>query len=196
MSSRSSGHEAPRRGLSALHSPLQRMPISIIVSTTGSSSSPDAVASVWAAKKLISARSLPARLSASKKFTTISGWLALWIMIWDTSIWRLVCWNRWKIPSAQKCYLCSRYILLPMSPGWTEKEWRRGWDSNPDALLPFRKIQILNCQLCQDCHPCRRPLHAIARQRPPALFHPLIRAGRQAGEIPEVFPLAATLTTA
>jgi len=26
-------------------------------------------------------------------------------MIWDTSIWRLACWNRWKIPLAQKCYL-------------------------------------------------------------------------------------------
>ena len=25
----------------------------------------------------------------------------------------------WKIRSAQKCYPCSRYILLPMSPGWT-----------------------------------------------------------------------------
>src|ERR1700732_1256295 len=70
-----------------------------------------AVASVWATKKLISARSLPARRSASKKFTMTSGWLALWIMIWDTSIWRLASWNRWKIPSAPKCYPCSRCIL-------------------------------------------------------------------------------------
>src|SRR5256885_14866346 len=65
---------------------------------------------------------LPARRPASKKFTTIFGWSALWIMIWDTSIWRLACWNRWKIPSAQKCYPCSRYILLPMSPGRALKE--------------------------------------------------------------------------
>src|SRR3989440_9339901 len=50
-------------------------------------------------------------------------WLvSLWIMIWDTSIWRLACWNPWKIPSAQKCYPCSRYILLPMSPGRALKE--------------------------------------------------------------------------
>lgn len=39
-------------------------------------------------------------------------------------------------------------------------------------------------------------LHAMARQRPSGLFHALIRVGRQAGEIREVFPLAATLTTA
>jgi hypothetical protein len=39
-------------------------------------------------------------------------WLvSLWIMIWDTSIWRPACSNRWKIRSAQKCYLCSRYIV-------------------------------------------------------------------------------------
>src|ERR1700677_1703862 len=52
-------------------------------------------------------------------------------MIWDTLIWRLGCSNRWKIPSAQKCYPCLRYVVYPMSPGWTQTEWRRGWDSNP-----------------------------------------------------------------
>ena len=36
-----------------------------------------------------------------------------------TSIWRLGCSNRSKIRSAQKCYLCSRYNVLPMSPGRT-----------------------------------------------------------------------------
>ena len=36
-------------------------------------------------------RSLPARPSASKKFTTTSGSSALWIMIWDISIWRRAC---------------------------------------------------------------------------------------------------------
>src|SRR5438132_811388 len=72
--------------------------------------------------KLTSARSSPVKPSASKKFTTIFGWSVLWIMIWDTSIWRLACWNRWKIPSAQKCYLCSRYVVLPMCPVRTPKE--------------------------------------------------------------------------
>jgi len=33
------------------------------------------------------------------------------IMIWDTSIWRLVCWNRSTTRSAQSCYPCSRYVL-------------------------------------------------------------------------------------
>jgi hypothetical protein len=34
-----------------------------------------------------------------------------WIMIWDTSIWRLECSNRLKIRSAQECYLCLRYVV-------------------------------------------------------------------------------------
>src|SRR6201988_3693331 len=42
-------------------------------------------------------------------------------MIWDTSIWRLGCLNRSKIHSAQKCYPCLRYVVSPMSPGWTLK---------------------------------------------------------------------------
>jgi hypothetical protein len=45
------------------------------------------------------------------KCKTTSGWSALWIMIWAISIWRRGCSNRWKIRSAQKCYLCSRYIV-------------------------------------------------------------------------------------
>src|SRR6266850_1613491 len=49
----------------------------------------------------------------------IFGLSVLWIMIWDTSIWRLACWNRWKIRSAQKCYPCSRYVVLPMCSGRT-----------------------------------------------------------------------------
>src|SRR5579863_2998982 len=40
-------------------------------------------------------------------------------MIWGTSIWRLECSNRSKIRSAQKCYLCLRYEVSPMCPGWT-----------------------------------------------------------------------------
>jgi putative transposase len=46
-------------------------------------------------KKTISARSSLDKPSVSKKFTTTSGWSALWIMIWDTSgIWRPECLNR------------------------------------------------------------------------------------------------------
>src|SRR5215472_4748106 len=40
-------------------------------------------------------------------------------MIWDTSIWRPGCSNPSKIRSAQKCYLCLRYEVLPMCPGRT-----------------------------------------------------------------------------
>ena len=94
---------------------------------------------VWAAKQLTSAQSSPVRPSASGKSTTTSNWSALWIVIWDTSIWRLACWNRWKIPSAQKCYLCSRYALYPMCPGGALKEMAR-LSGFPDlSLVVWRK---------------------------------------------------------
>src|ERR1700688_3036613 len=51
-------------------------------------------------------------------------------MIWATSIWKLGCSNRSKIRSAQKCYLCLRYVVSPMSPGWTDRKWLRGLDLN------------------------------------------------------------------
>src|SRR6266581_7821563 len=51
-------------------------------------------------------------------------------MIWDTSIWRLGCSNRSKIRSAQKCYLCLRYVVSPMCPGRTRKFWSRGRELN------------------------------------------------------------------
>jgi site-specific DNA recombinase len=59
-----------------------------------------------------------------------SGWSALWIMIWDISIWRRECSNRSKTHLAQKCYLCLRYDLSPMSPGWTNQEWSGREDLN------------------------------------------------------------------
>ena len=51
-----------------------------------------------------------------KTGSTISGWSALWIMIWDTSIWIRVCWNHSITRSAQVvthvagtfCYPCVR----------------------------------------------------------------------------------------
>ena len=33
-------------------------------------------------------------------------------------------------PLAQKCYLCSRYILLPMCPVRTRQLWSGRWESN------------------------------------------------------------------
>jgi hypothetical protein len=73
---------------------------------------------------LSSAPSLPARRSALRKSTTISGWLALWIMIWDISISILESWNRSTTRSARGCHPCRRYILLPMSPERTMgKRW-------------------------------------------------------------------------
>ncbi len=79
--------------------------------TTEPSWSRIAGVSVSVGKRSISALSSPGRLSALRKCKTTSGWSALWIMIWDTSICRPACSNRWRIRSAQKCYLCSRYIV-------------------------------------------------------------------------------------
>ena len=47
------------------------------------------------------------------------GLVSAWIMIWNTSIWRLGCLNHSTIRSARKCYPCCRYEVLPMSPGRT-----------------------------------------------------------------------------
>ena len=33
-------------------------------------------------------------------------------------------------PFGQKCYLCLRYIVSPMCPGWTKKKWCARGDSN------------------------------------------------------------------
>jgi transposase InsO family protein len=93
------------RSISLPRVPTPDCPTSIIPSTTKPSWSRAAAASVWETKRLTSARFLPVRPSASKKCTTISGWSALWIMIWDISIWRLGCSNHSKTRSAQKCYL-------------------------------------------------------------------------------------------
>ena len=57
--------------------------------------------------------------SASKKCRMTSGWSVSWTVTWATSIWRHECSSRSKIRSARKCYLCLRYKVSPMSPGWT-----------------------------------------------------------------------------
>src|SRR5215469_108288 len=63
-------------------------------------------------KRLISARSSPAKPWASKKCTTIFGWSVLWIMIWDTSIWRPEGWNPSRTHSAQKFKIYYQGTLL------------------------------------------------------------------------------------
>ena len=78
----------------------------------------------------LAGEAMPDKPSASKKCTTTSGWSALCIMIWDTSIWRLGCSNRSKIPSAQKCYLCLRYVVSPLCPGRTFRNWWAWVDLN------------------------------------------------------------------
>jgi hypothetical protein len=45
------------------------------------------------------------------------------------------------------------------------KVWRREWDSNSRGSFRFFNLQTPRCRECQRCRGCRRPLHAIARQR-------------------------------
>src|SRR5437016_13670176 len=70
-------------------------------------------------KKLISAPSSRGRLSVSRRSRKVFGWSALWITISGTSIWRKKLCNLSTTLLAQKCYPCSRYVLLPMCPGRT-----------------------------------------------------------------------------
>src|ERR1700741_4707394 len=69
---------------------------------------------------------------------TTSGWLALWTMIWGTSIWRHRYSNHSKIRSAQKCNLCLRYELSPMSPGQTLKQMVGSWGLEPQTSTVSR----------------------------------------------------------
>ena len=58
-------------------------------------------------------------------------------MIWGISILRLGFSSRWKIRSARKCYLCDRYVVLPMSPGRTLEKWRAQGDDFRTFLADF-----------------------------------------------------------
>ena len=42
----------------------------------------------------------------------------------------------WDLPSARGCHLCSRYVLQPMCPGWTDGIWRAWGDLNARPLVP------------------------------------------------------------
>jgi hypothetical protein len=112
-----------------------RVTISDIRFTTAPSASPTVGVFVCAAKKLISARCSRDKRSESKKSKKEFGWSALWITIQGTSIWRKKLCNRSTTLLAQKCYLCSRYVLPCVRSGPFEL-WRRGWDSNPRLSFP------------------------------------------------------------
>lgn len=45
--------------------------------------------------------------------------------------------NRWQIRSDQKCYLCLRYNLLPMCPGWTHVNMVRDGGLEPPHLAAY-----------------------------------------------------------
>jgi hypothetical protein len=44
-----------------------------------------------------------------------------------------------------------------------DRDWRRGWDSDPTASFGFCKLQIPQCQHCHECQAYCGVLHAVAR---------------------------------
>src|ERR1700693_3353943 len=92
-------------------------------------------------------------------------------MIWATSIWKLGCSNRSKIHSVQKCYLCLRYVVSPMSPGRTDLRWCRRGESNRRATLKTRKLLIL--QIARNAKTARNVFrgYAAATRKPRKGFH-------------------------
>src|ERR1700730_13764668 len=110
--------------------------------TIASFTSPTADASVCTAKKLISARSSQDKPWGSKKSKKVFGWSALWSTISATSIWRKKLCSLSTTLLAQKCNLCLRYDLSPMSPGRTQ-DWlvdERGFEAPASSLRTVGKI--------------------------------------------------------
>jgi len=70
------------------------------------------------ARRSISRPSLPAKDLESRKLTTAFG-SSLRTMILVTSTWSKELCSPSTIRSARGCHPCLRYVLLPMSPGWT-----------------------------------------------------------------------------
>src|SRR5208283_3814441 len=68
-------------------------------------------------------------MSASM-ITTKYGRSALWIMILGISNSTLECSNHSRIRSARGFYPGGRYVLLPMCPGWTVRNWWARQDLN------------------------------------------------------------------
>jgi hypothetical protein len=68
--------------------PYRGIPEPTTPSTSARSQSPAADVFVCTTRRSISASPLPAKPSGSKKSTTASGWLVLWITISAISIWR------------------------------------------------------------------------------------------------------------
>src|SRR5258707_12007549 len=65
---------------------------------------------------VISGPSSRGRLLVSRSSKKVFGWLALWITISGISIWRKKLCSLSTALLVQKCYLCSRYVQLPMCP--------------------------------------------------------------------------------
>ena len=82
----------------------------------------------------------PAKRSVSRKSTTASGSSASWTTISVISIWRKKLCSPSTTPSGQKCYLCLRNVLLPMSPGRTR-----------NSLAPQVGLEPTTLRLTAEC---------------------------------------------
>src|ERR1700730_15757907 len=102
-----------------------------IRSTTETFSSLSADASGCIERKSTSQPSWPVKCSESRKSTTVFGSSPSCTTISDISTSNKGPCSPSTTPSAQGCHLCLRYVLLPMSPGWTILFWCRLQESNP-----------------------------------------------------------------
>src|SRR5713226_4848977 len=125
--------------------------------TTASFTSPTADASACTAKKLISARSSQDKPWGSKKSKKVFGWSALWSTILGTSIWRKKLCSLSTTLLAQKCNLCLRYDLSPMSPGRTLEGLERAMGIEPTSeaweasILPLYDARSASAHCTHDC---------------------------------------------
>src|ERR1700730_6180865 len=95
------------------------------------------------ARASLSARSSQDKPWGSKKSKKVFGWSALWSTISATLIWRKKLCSLSTTLLAQKCNLCLRYDLSPMSPGRTPlKEWsgRKDLNLRPPGPEPGKPI--------------------------------------------------------
>ena len=119
-------HEAlamkcPAEVYAASTRPIAACPTSPTRCMTAISSSPPAAESACTARRSTSQPCSPARASESRKSTTASGSSASCTTISVISTWSRKPCNPSTTRSARGCHPCLRYVLLPMSPGWTNQ---------------------------------------------------------------------------
>jgi len=123
--------------------PIRAWASSTIRSMTAAPSSRPAAGSASIGRKSTSQPCLPARRSASNRSQTTSGSSASCTTIWATSTTRPVASSPSTTRLRQKCYLCLRYKLLPMSSERTPRKMARPTGFEP-VTPAFGELNLSN----------------------------------------------------